>query len=124
MNERGLFFALRAQLRVMVAQPRRTAERGAPRGAIVNISSATGLIGLPGVSAYVASKHAVIGQTKAAAADHGKDGIRVNAVCPGFIATPMSKDFLQAQEEAAKTRGWPIPLEVPPPPTTREVREC
>ena len=62
-------------------------------GAIVNTSSVGGLIGFPGVSVYVASKHAVLGLTKTAALEYATQGIRVNAVSPGGIMTPMLDRF-------------------------------
>ncbi len=62
-------------------------------GAIVNNASVGGLIGFPGVSVYVASKHAVLGLTRTAALEYGKQGIRINAVAPGGIETPMLNRF-------------------------------
>jgi NAD(P)-dependent dehydrogenase (short-subunit alcohol dehydrogenase family) len=62
-------------------------------GAIVNNASVGGLIGFPGVSVYVASKHAVLGLTKTAALEYAKQGIRVNAISPGAVETPMLHRF-------------------------------
>ena len=58
-------------------------------GVIINMASIFGLVGLANASAYIASKHGVVGLTKAAALEYSAKGIRVNAVCPGFIETPM-----------------------------------
>ena len=79
-------------------------------GAIVNTSSVGGLIGVPGVPIYVASKHAVLGLTKSAALEYAKQGIRINAVSPGGIETEMFDRFasdpqFREQMEAAHPVG-------------------
>lgn len=61
-------------------------------GRIVNVASVAGLMGAPYISAYVASKHAVVGLTRAVAAEVAAAGVTVNAVCPGYVDTPMTQD--------------------------------
>jgi NAD(P)-dependent dehydrogenase (short-subunit alcohol dehydrogenase family) len=102
-NLNGVFYGMRAQI------PAIEANGG---GAVVNMASVLGSVGIAGSSAYVASKHALLGLTKNAALEHSPNGVRVTAVGPGFIATPLLEANLDeatksalAAEHAAKRLG-------------------
>ena len=101
-NLKGVFWAMKYEIEAMLRNAGDA--QGEGRGAVVNCSSVLGLGGFRGGSLYVASKHAVTGMTKAAALDYAAQGIRINAVAPGPIATPMlarfAGDNLPAQAKA------------------------
>lgn len=78
-------------------------------GCIVNTSSQGGVTGFPGQAAYIACKHAVIGLTRTAAIDYADKGIRINAVCPGCILTPMAADIIKRNPVMAEEFNKMIP---------------
>ena len=101
-NATGVFYGMRAAIPAMLG-------RG---GSIINIASIYGPVGAPGYVAYTASKGAVIAMTKVAALEHAADGIRVNAICPGPVRTPMSEEEGDASVDVTPLRRRAEPEEI------------
>jgi NAD(P)-dependent dehydrogenase (short-subunit alcohol dehydrogenase family) len=97
-NQTGVFYGMRAAIPAM---------RRAGAGSIINISSAGGVVGLPGYFAYQASKGAVVMMTRGAATEYASEGIRVNSICPGLIYTDMT---LGEPEEAVRANIADTPM--------------
>src|ERR1700693_2170343 len=100
-NVKGVWLSMRHEIPAMLKSG---------GGAIVNTSSVAGVTAFPGIEVYAASKHAVIGLTKSAAVEFGKQGIRINAVLPAAIETDMYRRFVgkNAENKAALTAMHPI----------------
>lgn len=96
-NVKGAYLMTRAALDALRAA----------RGTIVNVASYVALVGFAGAAAYAASKAALVNFTRSVALDHARDGIRVNAVCPGSVETDMIRDAWDAfPDRAAARRAW------------------
>ena len=105
-NLKGVWLCMKHEIPQMLSQG---------GGSIVNNSSVEGLVGLQGTSAYAASKHGIVGLTKTAALEYAQSGIRVNAVCPGLIRTPMVERYTGGDAEPAPQRWSHDRSEAPPP---------
>jgi NAD(P)-dependent dehydrogenase (short-subunit alcohol dehydrogenase family) len=102
-NATGVFFGMRAAIPAL---------RRNGGGSIINIASIYGPVGAPGYVAYTASKGAVLAMTKVAALEHAADGIRVNAICPGPVRTPMSEQEGDASVDITPLRRRAEPEEI------------
>ena len=96
-NLTGIFISMKYQISEMITNK---------SGAIVNISSIAGIVGLPNASAYVAAKHGVIGITKTAALEYAKTGISINAISPGWTRTDLIKNMIddESKEKSISSR--------------------
>ncbi|MCG8587917.1 MAG: glucose 1-dehydrogenase [Proteobacteria bacterium] len=92
-NLTGVFLCMKHELPIMQRQG---------RGSIINTSSGAGVIGAPGLSAYCASKHGILGITKTAALENARTGVRINAICPGSTDTPMLRGAMATGPEVEK----------------------
>jgi NAD(P)-dependent dehydrogenase (short-subunit alcohol dehydrogenase family) len=101
-NLKGVWLCLKYEIQQMLKQ--------GGGGSIVNMSSVAGLAGFAGASIYIASKHGVIGLTRTAALEYAKSGIRVNAVCPAVIDTPMADRAFGTDAEVSKRMAAMHPI--------------
>lgn len=100
-NQTGVFYGMKAALKIMKTQK---------SGNIINISSVAGIGSAARMGAYAASKHAVVGMTTSAAVEYAKYGIRINAICPTVIKTPMGDSYINEDEAITERLKQFIPM--------------
>lgn len=113
-NLTGTFFVLRAAAKIMLEQePIRSSINGRPlqRGSIVNFSSIQGVVGIAQSAAYTATKHGIMGLTRSASEDYAKDGLRINAILPGYTETPLTTKNPQILEAMKQRVATAVPME-------------
>ncbi|KAJ6441623.1 3-oxoacyl-[acyl-carrier-protein] reductase FabG [Purpureocillium lavendulum] len=113
-NLTGTFFVLRAAAQIMLKQePIQSNIDGRPlqRGSIINFGSIQGVVGITLSTAYTATKHAVIGLTRTASEDYAKDGLRINAICPGYTETPMTTKNPQVLKAMMERVSTAVPMQ-------------
>lgn len=113
-NLTGTFFVLRAAAKIMLKQgPILSSRNGRPlqRGSIVNFSSIQGVVGIAQSAAYTATKHGIMGLTRSASEDYAKDGLRINAILPGYTETPLTTKNPQILEAMKQRVATAVPME-------------
>ena len=112
-NLTGTFFVLRSAAKIMLTQPPIRSsidDRPLQRGSIVNFSSIQGVTAVPLSAAYTVTKHGVLGLTRAASEDYAKDGLRINAICPGYTETPMTTEAPLVRKAMEERVGSSVPM--------------